>query len=235
MCRMANRMQLQLSDLHPEVVPLDSLRPYAKNPRAHDQELIERSLVLHGMYRPLVVATDDVILAGNGTYAAIASLRDQPVVHWANLLHPGWTDMPEDARPSLPSQEEWIQRWSSAAITRLPIPSTDPQAAEILMVDNRANDVARNDDGLLAQLLAEVAGAQGDTIATGYDARAVEKLLASLNGDGPPGEFPHVGHDLPFTYQCPCPCAYRWSGSPRPKNGTSYSEEDDVQSVPARA
>jgi ParB-like nuclease domain len=53
-----------------EHVPSESLRPYPHNPRNGDTDAIIESIRINGLYKPLVVSADGVILAGNHTYAA---------------------------------------------------------------------------------------------------------------------------------------------------------------------
>lgn len=56
---------------------LSELTPDPDNARRHgtrNLELITDSLTIHGQTRPILVTKDDVIIAGNGTYAAASSL-----------------------------------------------------------------------------------------------------------------------------------------------------------------
>ena len=56
---------------------LSELTPDPDNARRHgtrNLELITDSLTIHGQTRPILVTTDDVIIAGNGTYAAASAL-----------------------------------------------------------------------------------------------------------------------------------------------------------------
>ena len=56
-------------------VPIDSLAPYARNPRRGDLELLRASLERHGQYRPIVVnRRSGEVLAGNHTLAAAREL-----------------------------------------------------------------------------------------------------------------------------------------------------------------
>jgi DNA modification methylase len=56
------------------MVPLDRLTPYPGNARVHDDALLGESVRQHGQYRALVVqASTGHILAGNGTYHALAA------------------------------------------------------------------------------------------------------------------------------------------------------------------
>jgi len=57
-------------ELHVENVPLASLTPHPRNPRRGDVSVIAESLRVNDQYRPIVVASDDVIVAGNHTWRA---------------------------------------------------------------------------------------------------------------------------------------------------------------------
>lgn len=61
-------------DLTSRRVLLETLRPHPDNPRAGDTDAIAESLRVNGLFRPLVIATNGTILAGNHTYAAALSL-----------------------------------------------------------------------------------------------------------------------------------------------------------------
>lgn len=62
------------SDLHIEHAPWNTLRPHPRNPRNGDTDAIAASLEANGQFRPIVVARDGTVLAGNHTYAAAGSL-----------------------------------------------------------------------------------------------------------------------------------------------------------------
>ena len=67
----------------------------------------------------------------------------------------------------------------------------DEEAARIVLVDNRASDLGKYDDGLLAQLLESLPDLSG----TGYDDRALQDLLGSLGpkeGLTDPDEVPEL-------------------------------------------
>lgn len=61
-------------NLTTERVDITLLRPHPLNPRNGDVDMIAESLHTNGQYRPIVVAADGTILAGNHTYAAAMSL-----------------------------------------------------------------------------------------------------------------------------------------------------------------
>lgn len=72
--------------------------------------------------------------------------------------------------------------WDRIAATF--VACSDEEAARIVLVDNRSNDLARYDDGLLAQLLVDLP----DLAGTGFDDRALADLLASLTPAEPEGD-----------------------------------------------
>ncbi len=58
-----------------EIVDINSLKPYPKNPRRGDVDAIAKSLEHNGQYKPIVVnRKDNCILAGNHTWRAARSL-----------------------------------------------------------------------------------------------------------------------------------------------------------------
>lgn len=68
-----------------ESVPIDSLTPHPDNPRRGDVTTIAESLTASGQVKPIVVAADGVILAGNHTWQAAVGL--------------GWTSIDIVRRP----------------------------------------------------------------------------------------------------------------------------------------
>lgn len=57
-----------------ETVPLDDLKPHPDNPRRGDTAAIAESLSALGQFKPIVIAEDGTVLAGNHTFAAATSL-----------------------------------------------------------------------------------------------------------------------------------------------------------------
>jgi hypothetical protein len=55
-------------------VALDTLSPYPDNPRNGDIEAIIESIRVNGFFRPLVISSDNVVLAGNHAYMAAMEL-----------------------------------------------------------------------------------------------------------------------------------------------------------------
>lgn len=117
--------------------PLTALKPYHKNPRVGNVDLIAESLKKHGQYRPLVVQRSTrEILAGNHTYQAALKLG-----------------------------------WDRIAINFIDV--DNEEAARIVLVDNRSNDLASYNNDVLAELL----GALPDVVGTGYTPEDMELLM----------------------------------------------------------
>lgn len=89
-------------------------------------------------------------------------------------------------------------------VHQLPLKHDDPQALEIMVVDNKASDDSKNEDGLLAELLAEIREEQGGFEGTLYDEDEAEKLLALLREDDPKSEEPEYDpNDIPAAPKVP--------------------------------
>lgn len=121
-------------------VPIDGLKPYGRNPRRGNVDVIAESLRVHGQFRPVVVRTGtNEILAGNHTVQAARQLG-----------------------------------WARIAATFVDV--DDDTAARIVLIDNRANDVAGYDEETLLALLSELADTEKALAGTGFDLAALEKL-----------------------------------------------------------
>jgi len=70
--------------------------------------------------------------------------------------------------------------WKEISVTYIDV--DDDQAARILLVDNRANDLATYDDGALASLLQELASSDLEFEGTGFDGDDLDDLLFRLEG-----------------------------------------------------
>lgn len=69
-------------------------------------------------------------------------------------------------------------------VTRLKgIMYDSPQAKEIMLMDNRANDVATYDDELLTRMLKEVDKQVGSLAGTGFEDDFLKKLIEEMNQD----------------------------------------------------
>ena len=70
--------------------------------------------------------------------------------------------------------------WTQVDVTFVDV--DDDEAARILLIDNRANDLATYDDEGLAELLQELAASELSLEGTGFDGDDLDDLLFKLNG-----------------------------------------------------
>lgn len=87
--------------------------------------------------------------------------------------------------------------WQEIAATFVDV--DEAQAARIVLVDNRSNDLAWNDDALIAEILNDLPGLEG----TGYSSEALDELLKKLEL---PLEFPEYDESIANsvkTVNCP--------------------------------
>lgn len=149
---MAGNLAEELADL---AVPIESLKPYGRNPRRGDVEAIAESLEVNGQYRPIIVReSTGEVLAGNHTLQAAKSL--------------GWSTI--------------------AAVT---VDVSDEQAARIVLVDNRANDLAGYNDAAVLEVIERAGALPG----TGWQEAEVERLVAELEPgvvEAPPPRDPNA-------------------------------------------
>lgn len=163
--KQATSVPAELEDLK---VDINVLAPYAANPRNGDLEALVKSLKKHGQYRPIVVRKGtNEILAGNHTYAAAMELGWK---HIAVTYH----DCDAEA-DRLNDANKGDKGWT--------ILSGDQVAAMIVLADNRHNDLAKYDEGLLAELLEGMPTLEG----TGYGQTDLDILKRRLEamGDAP--------------------------------------------------
>lgn len=62
------------ADLHDTLVPVDSIQPHHRNNNNGDIDAIVESIQVNGVYRPIYVAADGVIIAGHHLYYAMVQL-----------------------------------------------------------------------------------------------------------------------------------------------------------------
>lgn len=94
----------------------------------------------------------------------------------------------------------------------LEIDVNDTQGVQILLADNRANDLATYDNAELAELLIEVEKSTG-LDGTLFSQDDLDDLLKLVNPKvhEPPVEFPEYDDSIETDYRCP-KCSYEWSG-----------------------
>ena len=74
--------------------------------------------------------------------------------------------------------------WTDIAVTYVDV--DDDQALRILLVDNRANDLATYNDQELSDLLATLTATERQLEGTGYTGDDIDQLLADLNDEPKP-------------------------------------------------
>ncbi|PFG19862.1 DNA methyltransferase [Serinibacter salmoneus] len=175
--------------------PIDSLRPYAKDPRRADVEAVAASLAAHGQYRPVVarVGTREV-LAGNGVLSAARTLG------WEHLAVT-WVDVDDDgaARINLvDNRTSDLATYDDAALlevlTSLPDLSGtgyDDAALAALLSDAEGDPVGLTDEDEPAPLPAEPVSQLGDvweldgSLVLCGDSTDTEAVLGALAGRVP--------------------------------------------------
>lgn len=100
--------------------------------------------------------------------------------------------------------------WAHVSVVMVDV--DDDEALRILLVDNRANDLATYDDFGLSGLLQQLLGSERELEGTGYTADDLDQLLQDIDSEPiPPDEFPSFDETTPTEHECP-KCHYRWSG-----------------------
>lgn len=90
----------------------------------------------------------------------------------------------------------------------------DDTARRINLVDNRASDLAEDDEEALAALLADL---DGDATGTGYSEDEIKALIGDLEAanavEAPqaPEDFAEFDETIETEHKCP-KCGYEWSG-----------------------
>lgn len=90
------------------------------------------------------------------------------------------------------------------------------EAKRLMVVDNYAAKLAREDPVMLREVLDDIAGADRELwadalLGSGFSPASYQALIDSLAPPVPPEEFPSYDGDLPTSYCCPG-CGYEWSG-----------------------
>lgn len=137
----------------PGVKPIAELNTYYKNARRGDVDAIKQSMLANGVYKPLVVnvgtktGRPNEVLAGSHSLMAMSELA---------------SEFPND------------KRWLTADVWLVDV--DDEQAAKIVLVDNRASDIATNNTAALISLLDSL---DGDLDGTGYNLTDLDQLNAA--------------------------------------------------------
>ena len=181
-----------------EIVQIDTLRPWPRNYKIHDdkqQGLLGQSLGDFGQAKNVVVwrgqnDDHDYIVAGHGLVSGARS-----------------------------------KGWERIEIKRLPSEWSVIQVESYLVADNRLAELSVTDNEKLANLLHSIRQENPRMLEpTGFDSEQVDNILRDLSamgepvegggggGESAPDEFAEYGEDIETEYCCP-KCKYRWSGS----------------------
>lgn len=85
-------MTASAPDLQVQRVPWDSLMQHPRNPRNGDVEAIKRSIMVNGVYRPIIACQDGTILAGHHLWTALGELGHEDVSVIFLDVHPASTE-----------------------------------------------------------------------------------------------------------------------------------------------
>lgn len=164
-----------------DYLPLDEVKPAARNPKRHDGPAINASISKFGMAEtPLVDERTGRLVAGHGRIAQLAAMRD------AGQEPPDGVQVDADGRWLVPVTRGWASR-------------SDAEAEAYLLASNKLTANGGWDDGELSELLADLSELDPDLIAlAGFSEDEVAALLAGSEvtelepvpppSDAPPGE-----------------------------------------------
>lgn len=148
-------------------VPLSALQEWADNYNHNDIDGIARSIRRFGFNNALRVWRDGIIMAGNHTFKALLLIKEQGA-------------KPDLDRAWPPSNividgDEWH-------VPCIDVSHLDEMEAKAFAIaDNQLARQAVTDDKLLAQYLQEIAAADPVMlVATGYDSKGLDKLIAQV-------------------------------------------------------
>lgn len=165
-----------------EYAPLTELVAHERNPKAHDVELVARSIARFGFADPVVIdERTGKLAAGHGRLAALTRLRDDDA------------DPPEGIE--VDDAGEWlvprVVGWRSAS---------DSEAEAALIALNRTTEVGGWDEPALLELLEDLAALDDGLDGIGYGSEDLAELRARLDeldediADPPPPDpapWPH--------------------------------------------
>jgi ParB-like chromosome segregation protein Spo0J len=181
-----------------DYLPLDDVKPAARNPRKHNLEGVRASISRFGYATPaLRDERTGRLVAGHGRTLALAAMRD------AGEDPPAGVRVDDTGAWLVPVVCGWESR-------------SDAEADAYLVADNRWTEVASWDDEGLAALLASIGEVDPELVAAaGFDDEAVSKLLGTGgDADFPPDpdlEEPRLDQRAPL--MCP-KCAFEWRVGP---------------------
>lgn len=208
-----------------EYLPLSSLVPDERNPKAHDQSVIESSVGRFGFIEPIVRdGRTGKLISGHGRTASLQAMhaagQDAPEGITATTTEDGGTDW------LVPVVTGWSSR-------------TDTEARGALIALNRAGEVGGWVDDALLDALADLTqdGEEDALVGIGFDAKELDDLRNRL--DSPPdlddladqwdGETGMKPKDTPLTIVLTDPDLLdQWNGYVESEHG---SNDDALRSL----
>lgn len=169
---------------------LADYKPAADNPNQHTErglQIIEDSINYNGAGRSGLAAADGTLLAGNGTWEAMARAGIEEVI-----------EIEADGK-------SWV------VVKRNDLNPNDPRAKALMIADNRASQVGYNPDNeLLASILGGIAAQDENLLkAAGFTVGEVENLIKALNV---PETFKEYDESISDEVEyCTCPaCGHKF-------------------------
>lgn len=164
-----------------EMVAMENLIPYARNPKQHPSGQIARiaaSLKEFGWTRPILTDEEGTVLAGNGTLEAARMLREAGT-----------------------SIFDWPDTGLVPVVRKIGL--TMAQKRAYVIVDNRLPELGDWDEEMLAVEIGDLQGEGLDLALTGFDAEKIADLLGEVPDFAPvdSSEQPRLDRKNPVT--CP--------------------------------
>lgn len=148
--------------LRVEYLPLAELQPAKTNPKKHNLELLQESLLRFGFVSPVILdEASQTVLAGHGRLEALKQLCQT------------YDTPPEGVKVS--DGGAWLVPVLRGVEFEQP-----SEAVSYLLADNRLCEVGGWDAEVLAETLAEL---EDEALGLGWDEKEMEKLLATLDED----------------------------------------------------
>lgn len=149
---------------------LSTLQAWPENYNHNDIDAIARSIRRFGFNNALRVHADGIIMAGNHTFKALLLIKEEGANEALDRVWPPSNIIVEG--------DEWH-------VPVIDVSHLDPTEAKAFAIaDNQLAKQAVTDDKLLAQYLQEIADTDKSMmLATGYDDKSFDRLLASIIED----------------------------------------------------
>ncbi|WP_371517659.1 hypothetical protein [Kitasatospora sp. NBC_01300] len=154
-----------------DYMPLDEIRPAARNPKGHDDDGLDRSVEQFDFTEPgLLDERTDRLVAGHGRYETLARRRE------AGKAAPEGVVVTADGTWTVPVVRGWASR-------------DDAHAEAYLIASNHLTTAGGWDGEGLAEMMADLEQVDpGLFAATGFDHDQLDALLADLGPDASGGD-----------------------------------------------